>query len=114
LFKKSKDVKITHMNNKKPNNLLGNDLVKNLLTIVLLFVLLASVFAFFNVSEKKPEEITLGKLVSQIRKEKVKKIVVKDDNVEIELDDGTKEKTLKDHNSSLPEQLKVYGISEDQ
>lgn len=104
-------------NKKNQNDLMGNGLGKNLLTIVLLFILLASLFAFLDISEKKPEEITLGKLASQIKEEKVKEIIVKNDTVEITLNDegGTKEKALKDSNSSLQEQLKViYGVSEEQ
>ena len=91
---------------------LKNGLVKNILTIVLVFILMASVFAFFDETEK-PLEISKGELVEQINEEKVKKIDVKNSNVEIELLDGTKEKMLKDENSSLEEQLAVYGVGED-
>lgn len=104
-------------NKKNQNDFMGNGLGKNLLAIVLLFILLASLFAFLDISEKKPEEITLGRLTSQIKEEKVKEIIVKNDTVEITLNDegGTKEKVLKDSNSSLQEQLKViYGVSEEQ
>jgi len=100
-------------NNRSKNPLkLKNGLVKNILTIVLVFILMASVFAFFDETEKLAE-ISISKLAEQINNEEVKKIDVKNNNVEIELVDGTKEKTLKDGNSSLEEQLAVYGIGED-
>jgi len=91
---------------------LKNGLVKNILTIVLVFVLMASVFSFFDEAEK-PKEISIGKLAEQIKNEEVKKIEVKNDKVEIELFDGTKEKALKDKNSSLGEQLAVYKVEDD-
>jgi len=100
-------------NNRSKNPLkLKNGLAKNILTIVLVFILMASVFAFFDETEKLAE-ISISKLAEQINNEEVKKIDVKNNNVEIELVDGTKEKTLKDGNSSLEEQLAVYGIGED-
>ncbi len=104
--------KINKNNNFKNPLKLKNGLAKNILTIVLVFVLMASVFAFFDETEK-PLEISKGKLVEQINEGKVKKIDVKNSNVEIELLDGTKEKMLKDANSSLEEQLAVYGVGED-
>jgi len=106
-----KKMKKNNHHSKNPLKL-KNGLAKNILTIVLVFVLLASVFAFFDETEK-PLEVSKGKLVEQINEGKVKKIDVKNDNVEIELLDGTKEKMLKDANSSLEEQLAVYGIGED-
>ena len=100
-------------NNHSKNPLkLKNSLTKNILTIVLVFILMASIFAFFDETEK-PNEVPMSKLAEQIKNEEVKKIDVKSNDIEIELFDGTKEKTLKDGNSSLEEQLAVYGIEED-
>ena len=104
--------KMKKNNNSKNPLKLKNGLVKNILTIVLVFILMASVFALFDETEK-PLEISKGELVERINEEKVKKIDVKNSNVEIELLDGTKEKMLKDENSSLEEQLAVYGVGED-
>ncbi len=100
--------------NKFPKNplKLKNGLVKNILTIVLIFILMASVFTLFDETEK-PEEISIGKLAEQMKNEEVKKIDVKNNDVEIELLDGTKEKALKDTNSSLGEQLAVYKVEDD-
>ena len=100
--------------NKLPKNplKLKNGLVKNILTIVLIFILMASVFTLFDETEK-PEEISIGRLAEQMKNEEVKKIDVKNNNVEIELLDGTKEKALKDANSSLGEQLAVYKVEDD-
>lgn len=101
-------------NSKKSSNplKLKNGLVKNILTIVLVFILMATVFSFFDETEK-PEEISIGKLAERIKNEEVKKIDVKNDKVEIELLDGTKQKALKDGNSSLVEQLVAYKVEDD-
>ncbi|MEA1937181.1 MAG: ATP-dependent zinc metalloprotease FtsH [Patescibacteria group bacterium] len=104
--------KIEKNSNLKNPLKLKNGLLKNILTIVLVFVLMASVFSLFNETEK-PKEISIGKLAEQIKNEEVKKIEVKNDKVEIELLDGTKEKALKDKNSSLGEQLAVYKVEDD-
>ena len=100
-------------NNHPKNPLkLKNGLVKNILTIVLAFILMASIFAFFDETEK-PKEISIGELAEQIKEGRVKKIEVKNDKVEIELLDGTKEEALKDGNSSLREQLIACEVEED-
>jgi cell division protease FtsH len=105
-------------NNKIPNNLLKNDFLKNLLTIVLLFIFMASIFTLFENSSEKPKEITISKLASQINEERVKQIVVKQKEdaleIEIELIDGTKEISRKDKTSSLEKALREdYGVSQE-
>ncbi len=92
------------------------DLVKNLLMIVLLFVFTASVFALFDTSKEKPEEITLSELAERISEEKVKQITVKqkDNTIEIELADGVKEISRKDVSSSLEKLLREdYGVDQE-
>jgi cell division protease FtsH len=105
-------------NNKIPNNLLKNDFLKNLLTIVLLFIFMASIFALFENSSEKPKEITISELASKINKEEVKQITVKQKEdtleIEIELVDGTKEVSRKDRISSLEKALREdYGVSQE-
>ncbi len=97
------------------NNFLKNELVKNLAAVVLIFILMASLFSLFDISGEKPKEVTIGKLASQINEGKIKKIVVKEDKIEIELNDakGTREIARKDSNSSLEEQLAIYGVGKD-
>ena len=110
---KNKNIK----NKKKPFEGPGKkDFIKNLLMIVLLFVFTASVFAFFDVSEEKPEEISMSKLVQQVDEERVKEIIVKEDKVEITLNDekNTKETLLKGGISSLEDELiNVHKLSQE-
>ncbi|MCK5084876.1 MAG: ATP-dependent zinc metalloprotease FtsH [Candidatus Pacebacteria bacterium] len=97
-------------------NPIKNDLVKNLLTIILLFVFMASAFTLFDISEEKPEEISISKLAKQVDEEKVKEIIVRNEKVEIILNDenNTKEIARLGGTSSLEDELKnVHEISKE-
>ncbi len=100
-------------NNNASKSSVKNDLVKNLLMIILLFVFLASVFTFFDISQEKPKEISMSELAQQVDEEKVKEIIVKEDRAEITLNDEkeSKETVLKGGISSLEEQfVTVYKL----
>jgi len=102
-------------NSKTPKNPFSQNssFMKNILTIVLIFIMFTSIFALVDISEQKPKDISVPELASQVNDEKVKSIVVKDNSVEIVLNDNTKETALKDPNSSLEEQLAFYGVTKD-
>jgi len=86
---------------------LKNELFKNVLTVILLFILLASLFSFMDTSEKKPEEISMSQLARQVDEGQVKEISVKEDKIEVTLNDesSTKETLLKTGISSLEDEL---------
>ena len=101
-------------NKKIPKNPIKNDLVKNLLTIILLFVFMASIFTLFDISEEKPREISMNELAAQIKEDRVKEITIKENIVEITLIDEKKEKTLKDPSATLEKILREdYGVSQE-
>jgi len=85
-------------------------LFKNLLLAFLIFLIIAGFFTLLNGSAEKPEEISLSQLVEQINQENVSTIIIKGNTLEIELKDGSKEKTSKEKETSLTESLKNYGI----
>ncbi|MCK4525465.1 MAG: hypothetical protein KAU07_03435, partial [Candidatus Andersenbacteria bacterium] len=102
-------------NKKIPKNPIKNDLVRNLLTIILLFVFMASIFTLFDISEEKPEEISMSKLAQQVEEGKVKEIIAKEgkNRVEVILNDEneTKQTVLKGGITSLEDELiNVYKI----
>jgi len=100
-------------NNSASKSPLKNDLIKNLLTVILIFVLLASVFTFFDVSNEKLD-ISMNELAAQIKEDKVQEITIKESVVEITLIDGKKEKTLKDPSATLEKILREdYGVSQE-
>ena len=105
-------------NKKIPKNPIKNDLVRNLLTIILLFVFMASIFTLFDVSEEKPEEISMSKLAQQVEEGKVKEIIAKEgkNRVEVILNDEneTKQTVLKGGITSLEDELiNVYKIDKE-
>ncbi|TAK96677.1 ATP-dependent zinc metalloprotease FtsH [Patescibacteria group bacterium] len=88
-------------------------LIKNLFVVILLFLLVSGIFILYSAPEKKPKDVTLGDLVSQINKEEVQKISVEENNLLVDLKDGTKEKSTKELESSLTESLNNYGVDKE-
>ncbi|OWK27487.1 MAG: cell division protein FtsH [Parcubacteria group bacterium GW2011_GWA2_38_13b] len=72
---------------------------------------MSAIFTFYS-SEEKPQEVGLSKLVEEINQEQVVKIIIKDNDLEIELRDGTKQVSKKERESSLTESLKNYGVEQ--
>ena len=104
-MKKKINTKInTKINAKKT---LKNELFKNILTVVLLFVILASLFGANSSTQQDPEEISMSQLARQVDEGRVKEISVKEDKIEVTLNDEaeTKETLLKTGISSLEDEL---------
>lgn len=89
------------------------NLFKNLVIAFLIFICIAAVFTIFASPFEEVAEITLTELVTQINNEEVKSIMVNGDNLEIEKQDGTKEKSYKEKEASLTESLKNYDVIEE-
>ncbi|MFH1551740.1 MAG: ATP-dependent zinc metalloprotease FtsH [bacterium] len=85
-------------------------LFKNILIAFLVFLTIAGVFTLLNPPAEKPEEISLNELVEQINQEQVLTIIVKANNLEIELKNNSKKASSKEEESSLTESLKNYGV----
>ena len=88
-------------------------MLKNISTLILLFLLVSGIIILYQSPEKKPTDVSLSELVTQINQDQVKKISVKNNELAIELKDGTKEKASKEAESSLSETLNNYGIDKD-
>ena len=86
-------------------------LFKNLLIAFLVFLTIAGFFTLLNSPTEKPIEVSLSQLVEQINQEEVSTIVIKGDQLEIELKNGAKEKATKEKEASLTESLKNYGLA---
>ncbi len=109
---KRPDKKPRNNNNKKNNNdSHSKSLMKNIALILLLFFVMASVFSLFeDPNAEKVEDITLTELAVQINEEKVKEIIIEGNDLNIELEDGAKERSLKETDASLTETLKNLGV----
>lgn len=99
---------------KKINNS-NSSLFRNLLAIVVFFLLLTSLFTFLNTSQTPPKEVTLKDLAQSVSQGQVDKIDVKNQDTvqeaDITLKDGQKEVVYKDQNSSLETTLREdYGV----
>lgn len=88
-------------------------ILKNLFTIILLFLLLSGIIILYQSPDKKPANISLSELVTEINQDKVKTIAVQNNILDIELQDGSKQKASKESESSLTETLTNYGIDKE-
>jgi len=62
---------------------------------------------------EKPKEMPLNEVVNQINEGKVASIVVEENNLTIELKDGSKEKSRKESEISLTQSLINYGVNQE-
>jgi cell division protease FtsH len=100
---------------KKINNPSRNSFLKNLATIVILFILLTGFFTIFNTNQAPPKEVNLNELAFSISQGQVSKLDIKtlDDSQEIDisLKNGEKEIAYKDKDTTLETTLRNdYGV----
>jgi len=88
-------------------------ILKNLFTIILLFLLLSGIIILYQSPDKKPASVSLSELVTEINQDKVKAITIQSNILDIELQDGSKQKASKESESSLTETLANYGIDKE-
>jgi len=88
-------------------------LLKNIGFVVLAFLLISTIMILYSGPAQKPVEISLGELASQVNDGKVKNISVDVNDLAVELADGTKEKSVKEPQSSLTESLNNYGVDKE-
>lgn len=86
---------------------------KNLFTLVLVFLLISGIIILSKSPEKKPADISLSELVTEINQGQVKTVTIQNNNLDIELQDGNKQKASKEGESSLSETLNNYGIDKE-
>ena len=91
------------------------NLIKNFLSIFLIFLITASIFSFYfdNNQSKKSEEISLEKLINQINDEEISEINVEGDKIKIVLKNGTLEYTKKEQGETFSELMKNFSIDRD-
>jgi cell division protease FtsH len=85
-------------------------LLKNLAIVVFIFLLISGVMVLYSAPAQKPKNISLSELVTQINEGKVKDISVSNDNLSINLNDNTKEISVKEQQGSLTDSLNNYGV----
>src|SRR3989339_532275 len=85
-------------------------LLKNFIIILIIFLLVSGVFSMLADQKKTPKTITLTELAQQINQEKITKVTVSNQELKIELKDGSTAIAQKETESSLSESLKNYGV----
>ena len=87
--------------------------MKNIGLIVFLFLMLSGVMILYSTPEKKPADVSLSELVTQINKGEVKEIIVIGNELSITKTDDTKQRASKEPESSLTETLANYSIDKE-
>lgn len=85
------------------------DLWKNIFYAVLIFLFIAGVFSLLNPLQIR-EEISFTEFVRLVQERKVRKIEVRENEMTLELKDGTQKVTYKEIGPGLEESLLAYGI----
>ena len=88
-------------------------MLKNLSTLILVFLLVSGIFILYQSPDKKPSPVSLNDLVGEINRGEVKNIDIKGSTLEVELSDGRKQKATKEAEASLTETLNNYGIDKE-
>ena len=86
------------------------NLLRNISLVLVVFLFVAGIFTLLGSPEKKPADISLSALVSQINGGQVKEISVTNDELTITMNDGKTEKTTKEKEAGITETLKNYGV----
>ncbi len=89
-------------------------LLKNISIVVLVFLFISAMTVLYSSPTQQPENISISDLVSQINSGSVKSVSVSENDLKIELNDGTKQKSVKEAQSSLTETLSNYGVDKEQ
>src|SRR3989344_2010102 len=87
------------------------NLAKNFVFIIFIFLTISAIFAMFYQPFEQKKETSLSQLMEDINQEKIKKIVVSGNNIQITYQDDSKAQTKKETEASFSETLANYGIS---
>lgn len=87
------------------------NLIKNLLIIILIFLVVSSVFALFSKPFEEKKEVYLNQLVQEIEQEKIKSIIVSGNELQLTYRDDSKAVSRKEQELALTESLLNYGLT---
>jgi len=88
-------------------------LFKNLIFILLIFLVISGVFTLVYRPFEKEKEIPLSQLVEDINQEKVKKIVISGNDILITYQDNSEAKSRKEVEAALSQSLINYGVEQE-
>jgi len=86
------------------------NLIKNLFFILLIFLTISAIFSLVQKPFEKEKELSFTQLVQEVNQEKIKKIIVKGNELEVIYRDDSKAKSRKEIEAALSESLINYGV----
>ena len=89
----------------------GGQFLSNIVTAVLIFLIISTVYSMISKNKSKVEEVAISKIAQDISAGTVKSISVEGGMVNAEYTDGTKKKSKKEVDASLSQTLVNYGVS---
>jgi len=89
------------------------NLIKNFIFVTLILLIISGIFTLFTQPFEKEKEISLTQLVEEVNQEKIKKIVVSGQELQIIYQDDAKAKSRKETEIAFSESLINYGINKE-
>jgi len=111
--KKQKEQKESKMPWKSSVPMGGNPLWRNLLSVILIFFILSSLYTAISESRSKTTIIPLSELATDVTSAKVQKITVDGDALNLEYADGVMKTSKKEDGEALSQTLVNYGVTTD-
>jgi len=88
------------------------NLIKNIVFILLIFLIISGVFTLLQSSEKE-KELAITQLIEEINQGKIRKITVTDSELEVLYQDDTKARSRKETETALSQSLINYGVDKE-
>jgi cell division protease FtsH len=90
-----------------------NPLLKNFVFVILILLVVGAIFSLLYYPTETPNEISATQLVSDINQNKVEKITVSGDSLDIAYNDNTAATSMKESNTSVTDLLNNLGVNKD-
>lgn len=91
-----------------------NKLFRNLIVILVIFVVVSALFTFFNTEDPNVERVGISQIAEQARNNQIDRTEVDQDKVYIFLKDGKEQVATKEGQTSLVDTLSSYGVTPEQ
>jgi cell division protease FtsH len=90
-----------------------NDLVKNFLSVILIFILLSLLFSIFSRAPGERKTISLSELALNIQEGKVKEVVISGEDILVYFKDGSLLTSKKESEGPLTQSLVNLGVDKE-
>ncbi len=89
----------------------GPSFTGNIISTVLIFLLIMSLYTVFSPQKKAPQTISISQVAQDVKVNKISAIIVSGNSLSLTYKDGVKKVSRKDPNSVLSRTLSVYGVT---